>query len=175
VCVACRRRGAPCIAQDQPEEHSHIQALAEGNRDPLLHRMHRVETLLERLVAHVVPNAAPPRTGLLTPTKSSRHLTPSRDLQLGNLDKSRSEPSSMAGSLAFCMDEESRRISEELTKAFPSQQDIDIICKADYLATVRKTPSTRYCACFPKQYADFLGVTLRETIINENTILASCC
>jgi hypothetical protein len=146
VCVACRRRGAPCIGQDQPEEHFHIQALAESNRDPLLDRMHRVEALLERLVAHVAPNAAPSQTGLLTPAKSYRHLTPSNDLQLINSDKARSGPSLMAGSFAFCMDEESRRVSEELTRAFPSQEDIDIICKADYLATVRKTPSTQYFA-----------------------------
>lgn len=50
----------------------------------------------------------------------------------------------MAGSLAICMDEESRRVSEELVRAFPSQQDIDIICKTDYLATVRNISLTQY-------------------------------
>ena len=138
MCIACRRRGAPCIGQDQPVD------LAEGTRDSLLDRMHRVERLLEQLVAHVAPDAAPSQTGLLTPTKSSRHLSPSGDLQLIDHDKPQSGLSSMAGSLAICMDEESRRVSEELVRAFPSQQDIDIICKTDYLATVRNISLTQY-------------------------------
>jgi hypothetical protein len=75
VCIACHRRGAPCIGQDQPEQE--YQLHTESNRDPLLNRIERVESLLEQLIklGHRVdrninstePVRHPEKSGYFTP------------------------------------------------------------------------------------------------------------
>ncbi|KAF2800323.1 hypothetical protein K505DRAFT_320541 [Melanomma pulvis-pyrius CBS 109.77] len=135
VCIACRRRGAPCIGQDQPEEE--FQAHAEGNRDPLLDRMQRVETLLEQLIEvghNVERDVALAGLGLPARRKSG-YFTPASDYQ--SRDSFNPPPKSCVTTRnsAVHMTEECRKLSEELLKAFPSQEDINVFCKSDYIAT----------------------------------------
>jgi hypothetical protein len=46
VCIACRRRGAPCVGQEHPE----AEYKAEDGRDQLSEHVVRVEALLEDLI-----------------------------------------------------------------------------------------------------------------------------
>ncbi|KAF1841294.1 uncharacterized protein K460DRAFT_369334 [Cucurbitaria berberidis CBS 394.84] len=150
VCIACRRRGAACIGQDQPE--GELQLQAESNGDTVLSRIQRVEGLLEQLVevSHNVKRDIALAAPRLPAHKRSGYFTPNSDYQShgdhqfhGSLDVS---PQSCAvntpaescirtSNVAGRMTDESRKVSEELVKAFPSQQDIDIFCKLDYITT----------------------------------------
>jgi hypothetical protein len=80
VCIACRRRGAPCIGQDQPEQE--YQLHAESNRDPLLNRIERVESLLEQLIelGHRVDRNVS-SAGLVRQPEQSGYFTPVSDYQ----------------------------------------------------------------------------------------------
>lgn len=135
VCISCHRRGVPCIGQDQPEEE--FQANAETNRDPLLHRMTRVEALLEQIIelGHNVERDVA-RAGLGLPARSkSGYFTPVSDTQ--SPDSFKPPPASCvaASNVAVRMTNESRKLSEELLKAFPSQEDINVFCKSVYITT----------------------------------------
>jgi hypothetical protein len=135
ICIPCRRRGAPCIGQDKPEEE--FQAQNEGNRDPLIDRIQRVESLLERLleVGHRVERDIN-TTAIAAPTqKKSGYFTPASDDQ--GPEPYRPQPTSSIATSTITIDvtDENRKISEELIKEFPKQHEIDGFCKLDYLAT----------------------------------------
>lgn len=134
VCIACRRRGAPCVGQDTPEEE--FQAHTESNRDPLLDRISRVESLLEQLleVGHkverdisIVPFAIP--------HNKSGYFTPASDYQAPELCISQPASCIATSSTTVSMTDEHRKLSEELLKAFPTQKEVDGFCKLDYIAT----------------------------------------
>lgn len=118
VCIGCRRRGAPCVGQQLSEEEFQAQYQADGTGDLLLRRLQRVEALLE----HLVEKDQPKKSGYITQT--SDHQPSS------NYSKPVPEPC-----VTVPITDECKKLSEELVKAFPSQQDIDVFCKADYMAT----------------------------------------
>lgn len=135
VCIACRRRSAPCIGQDQPEEE--FQAHAEGNRDLLLDRIQRVEALLEQLiqVGHNVERDVA-LAGLGPPARrKSAYFAPTSDYQSRDAFNTPTESCVATSNFTVPMTKESRKLSEELLKAFPSQEDINVFCKSDYIAT----------------------------------------
>jgi hypothetical protein len=131
VCIACRRRGAPCLSQDEDYQDN-----AQGGRDQLVDRMQRVESLLEQLieVAHKfdrdVDTAIPIR-------KQSDYVTPGSDDQLQDTDTLSDQIDVQIATIsAFSgQPKEHRKISEELLKAFPSQDDVNRLCKTNYIAT----------------------------------------
>jgi hypothetical protein len=151
VCIACRRRGAPCVGQDQPEEIAQFHT--DGNRDPLLARLQRVESLLEQLleVGHKVERDVTlaglgvpvhSKPGYFTPASDDQsHNTHVHDTQMHDTQTHDSfHPSpkpciQKTGDVKFVMPEECRKLTEELLKAFPSQEDINAFCKSDYIAT----------------------------------------
>jgi hypothetical protein len=135
VCISCRRRGAPCIGQDKPEDE--IEAYTKASRNALLDRMQKVETLLEKIVDG---SHDPGKDGISLGFNSSAHkaefdyLTPSSNEQSRpSYDPPPSRNTTLDARL--CLTDDLTRISEELVKAFPSQADIDILCKSDYVAT----------------------------------------
>jgi hypothetical protein len=129
VCIACRRRGAPCISQEEDYQDN-----AQGSRDQLVDRMHRVELLLEQLidVAHKfdrnVNTAAPLR-------KQADYVTPSSEEQLHDALNNPLDAQIARNSASSGQSKEHRKISEELLKAFPSQDDVNLLCKTNYIAT----------------------------------------
>lgn len=76
VCIACRRRGAPCMGQEHPEED--FQAYAENIQNPLAERLERVESLLEDLIklGHRVEKDIGSCDGRTQPQGTSKLLTP---------------------------------------------------------------------------------------------------
>jgi hypothetical protein len=128
VCIACRRRGAPCVSQEEEyQEHS------QGNREPLFDRMQRVESLLEQLleVAHKFD-----RNVITTNSMHGgfEHSTPASDNQSHTLG---SPPEThIATNSAFTrVTNDHKKLSEELLKAFPSQHDVNLFCKSNYIVT----------------------------------------
>lgn len=81
VCIACRRRGAPCLGQDHPEEE--FQSYVESNRDPLAERLERVESLLGDLIelGHRVENDIGSHSGRPRPQSTANLATPMSDYQ----------------------------------------------------------------------------------------------
>jgi hypothetical protein len=131
VCIACRRRGAPCLSQDEDYQDN-----AQGGRDQLVDRMQRVESLLEQLIEVArkfdrdVDTAIPIR-------KQSDYVTPGSDDQLQDTDTLSDQIDVQIATIsAFSgQPKEHRKISEELLKAFPSQDDVNRLCKTNYIAT----------------------------------------
>jgi hypothetical protein len=135
VCIACRRRGAPCVGQDTPEEE--FQAHSESNRDPLIDRISRVESLLEQLleVGHNVEREINTAPFSKAPHTKSGYFTPASDYQAPNLCAARTGPCTATNIAIVSVTDENKRISEELLAAFPTQKEIDGFCKLDYIAT----------------------------------------
>lgn len=159
-CIACRRRGLVCMSQDQPEEV--LQAHdAEVNRDTLVDRMHRVESLLEQLLGATQElqahnrNLPPPAADFsLGRRNTDGYFTPASTLDYPSCPSvSQSQGQSSQGigdtsaTTAFESPgtsqstprawqlNESTTISEELVKAFPPQDVIDMVCKSDPITT----------------------------------------
>ncbi|KAH7066466.1 hypothetical protein FB567DRAFT_284046 [Paraphoma chrysanthemicola] len=133
VCIACRRRGASCVGQDQPEED--YVASTDNNRDHLSERLQRVEALLEQVLdvsqrAH--RDVAVTAGSVVTAPVVSGYFTPASESQ--PCDKS-AAPSPNTKFSVIGRTEEGLKISEELVKAFPSQADINVFCKSNYTAT----------------------------------------
>jgi hypothetical protein len=135
ICVPCRRRGAPCISQEKPEEE--FQAQAESNRDPLLDRIQRVESLLEQLleVGHAVQRDIKPNTLGVPVHEQSGYFTPASECEAPVSCRPPTAPCAATSSIAVVVTDENKKISEELLKAFPAQAEIDAFCKLDYIAT----------------------------------------
>lgn len=143
ICISCRRRGAPCIGQEKPEDE--VQAHTKANRDALLDRMQRVETLLERLVkASDKSGTDPTPSGFALPisTNFGYHTPNSEDhdrdpVVIRGSFNPPSEPRAVTTDpvLGIPIAEESAKLSEKLAKAFPCQTDIDVLCKSDYIST----------------------------------------
>jgi hypothetical protein len=146
ICIACRRRGAPCIGQDQPEEIA--LSYTESGRDAVLDRLQRVESLLEQLLQdghkvskeiHLAGLAVPtqPQVDYFTPASDSHsHDGQSHDKQPhGYSHPAPNVGVAERGDLQVTMPEECRKLTEELLKAFPSQNDVNVFCKSDYIAT----------------------------------------
>ncbi|KAH7408371.1 hypothetical protein DE146DRAFT_606338 [Phaeosphaeria sp. MPI-PUGE-AT-0046c] len=140
VCIACRRRGAPCIGQDQPEEE--LQSLAESNRDPLAERLERVESLLEDLIkiGHRVENDVGSHSRRTRPESTPHLFTPTGDYQSQTrralkLPSNSDVPTSSNNVTNTDPEDENCKLSEELLKAFPSQDDVNKFCKSNYIAT----------------------------------------
>ncbi|KAF2025071.1 hypothetical protein EK21DRAFT_77257 [Setomelanomma holmii] len=135
ICIACRRRDAPCVGQDQPEEefHSHV----DSNRDQVLERLQRVEGLLEQLleVGHRVERDVVRDGTALSAHRKLGYFTPTSERPNHDSLEAPSKPSPMLRQPTVTMNDECRKISRELVKAFPSQEDIDVFCKSDYIAT----------------------------------------
>lgn len=100
--------------------------------------MERVEVLLEQLVSHARRDSLP--------TKHSGYYTPASDYQVqGSLSAppeaanpiraGRQLPCEASSEFTVPMRDESVKLSEELLKAFPCQDDINSFCKSDYLTT----------------------------------------
>ncbi|KAF2657845.1 hypothetical protein K491DRAFT_654167 [Lophiostoma macrostomum CBS 122681] len=152
VCVACRRRGATCVSQERPEEELDAQIYNEGNGNPLLGRIQRVENLLGRLVAagdHVERNVA---SSSRTSQTLLSHLSPSSDYYSHTSLHVSPQPFPTVDELVPSPDpgqlEDSNgigpreaptagtlKLSEDLVAAFPPQEDIDVFCKSNYIAT----------------------------------------
>jgi hypothetical protein len=146
ICIACRRRGTPCIGQDQPEEVAFSHT--ESGRDAVLDRLQRVESLLEQLLegGHKVPREVTQpglrvspllQAGYFTPASDSRsHDSQSNDKQPHDYDQPAPDVCvGRRGDVEAAMPEECRKLTEELLKAFPSQNDVNAFCKSDYIAT----------------------------------------
>lgn len=135
VCIACRRRGASCIGQDQPEEE--YIASTDGNRDPLLERIQRVEGLLEQLleVGHRVERDVALAGTTVSAHVKSGYFTPVSEQPPRDSFEIPPAPSPSTNYFAVSMTDECKKISEDLVKAFPCQEDIDIFCKSNYVAT----------------------------------------
>ncbi|OAL42984.1 hypothetical protein IQ07DRAFT_616741 [Pyrenochaeta sp. DS3sAY3a] len=136
VCISCRHRGVPCIGQDHPEEDH--QVLFENNRDPLVSRIQRVELLLEQLIEigqKVEKDIASTGPRLPERKTASGYDTPVSDAQTREWLHTPAESQALSGGQDICVIAEYRKLSEELVKAFPSQEDIDVFCKSNYLAT----------------------------------------
>ncbi|KAF2831014.1 hypothetical protein CC86DRAFT_366501 [Ophiobolus disseminans] len=141
ICISCRRRGAPCIGQDKPEDE--VQAHAKANRDALLDRMQRVESLLEHLVeARDDRKKKTARSGFNLPTPGTLgYRTPDSDNQeydsvvVRGPGEGWDEPRVTTAAPGIRISDECAKLSEELVKAFPCQSDIDVLCKSDYVTT----------------------------------------
>lgn len=140
VCISCRRRGAPCIGQDQPEDEVQIHS----QRDALLDRMQRVESLLERLIEVNQSGERSVTSSDSRPPiyKDFEYFTPKSDDQSPHEPLVQQEKPRATTPATKCvappLTEEMINVSKELVKAFPSQADIDTLCKSDYMATFCK-------------------------------------
>ncbi|CAN9249426.1 unnamed protein product [Alternaria alternata] len=133
ICVACRRRNAPCVRQDQPDEvllqeddsSPSLTSLRSGdgvNRtypapalsyEQLLERLRKAETLLAQSEDLRHDSAAIDFVQL--PTPGSAALTPEQN---------------------FLQAEDGENISIGLRQTFPAQRDLDLICRSDRSATL---------------------------------------
>jgi hypothetical protein len=114
-----------------------FQAHTEDNRDLLLDRMQRVESLLEQLieVGHKVERDVS-LAGLGLPAqRKSGYFTPASDYQSHDSFNPPSEPCVATTNITDGMPESCRKLTEDLLKAFPPQEDIDAFCKSDYITT----------------------------------------
>jgi hypothetical protein len=142
VCIACRRRNAPCLRQDEPEEELEARRSIQGQPTPssqsendlsrtltydqLVERLQKTEQLLAR-TQRVYDEDAHPPTPLshIGRESTSSHHSPTDHPELS---RTPSVPSDRAAN-------DQQAISVALRQAFLSQQDIDILCKTDYMAT----------------------------------------
>ena len=133
ICVACRRRNAPCVRQDQPDEvllqeddsSPSLTSLRSGdgvNRtypapalsyEQLLERLRKAETLLAQSEDLRHDSAAIDFVQL--PTPGSAALTPEQN---------------------FLQAEDGENISIGLRQMFPAQRDLDLLCRSDRSATL---------------------------------------
>ncbi|KAK4175164.1 hypothetical protein QBC36DRAFT_302223 [Triangularia setosa] len=143
VCIGCHRRGTDCRSQELPEE---LSTPADRNRQ-MGDRIIRVETLIEQLVKKVGGDlsAAPallkleeaslvPKDDGSTGSESSPQLglldAPQEGLDLENESLGVQRPSPVQCLANLRPDNsEHGRLSEALHSAYPSQQDLDIICE----------------------------------------------
>ncbi|KAF4464476.1 Transcription factor [Fusarium albosuccineum] len=135
VCIACRRRGTPCVGQDQPE-----QALAAHDETPshvLLDRMQRVESLLVQLL-EASQNAGRGYTSSANEFATqgrSDNFTPAGEYRLRDSAEPPEEPEvhvTQSTSVGYATDD-GGQLAEDLNKAFPSREYIRIFCKKDGL------------------------------------------
>ncbi|KAF5003836.1 hypothetical protein FDECE_9642 [Fusarium decemcellulare] len=135
VCIACRRRGTPCVGQDQPE-----QALAAHDETPshvLLDRMQRVESLLVQLL-EASQNAGRDYTSSANEFATqgrSDNFTPAGEYRLRDSTAPPEEPEvhvTQSTSVGHATDN-GGQLAEDLNKAFPSREYIRIFCKKDGL------------------------------------------
>jgi hypothetical protein len=145
LCIACRRRNAPCIRQDQPEEELEARRSIQrqptslsqsGNElgrtssltyDQLVERLQKAEQLLARTQSRTYDEEAHPPTPLSYTGQASTSSYRSPTDQPEFLRT----PSAFTDRVAT----DNQAISVALRQAFLSQQDIDILCKTDYMAT----------------------------------------
>jgi hypothetical protein len=155
VCISCRRRGASCLRQDLPEDEGQIHT--KTNQDALLDRMLRLESMLEKMAEiKAEVNEKPGSSGVPVSTRQVYgYNTPGEGDDSRARDPYHPPPQAhVTGSdITYRMLNDLTKLSEELVKAFPSQTDIDVFCKSEYVATFYCHQMFTWCGDVPENEA----------------------
>jgi hypothetical protein len=161
VCFACRRRGVQCIGQDQTPQEPRSE-ITDKN-EVLANRLRKLEQTLENIQRAETQDLGPttPFSNVHSSNSSyqtvsfegfsrwditntdfhQQEQTPAQTHDRESIaqfptpisDATRPTPQSVGSVMHVTQDCEN--VSIDLRRAFPLQEDIDVVCKSDYVAT----------------------------------------
>lgn len=117
--------------------------------------MLRLESMLEKMVeVKAEANEKPVSAGLqITTRQEFGYNTPGGDYQFGDSFHPPLQTHVAGPDICYSVLNDHTKLSHELVKAFPTQADVDIFCKSDYVATFYCHQMFTLCGNVPENEA----------------------